>query len=306
MVEGKSASGAKVVLVPPHAPKALPASKEQSRAPSIRINTHLVQINVTVTTPSGQAVTALQKKHFRIFEDKVEQTINSFTLEEVPLSVGVVFDTSGSMGEKLQQSREAMKQFFRSSNPEDEFCLVTFNGRPELAVSLTSSTESILNRLAFIKAAGTTALLDAVYLGMSQMKKASNPRKAILILSDGGDNSSRYTASEIRHFVLESDVQVHAIGIRRRTAEDLSGPVLLSELAERTGGQHFPVKNPKDLPDIAAKIATALRQQYIIGYSPSNRGRDGRYRRVKVELVHQPGMHSLRTHYRTGYYAPSQ
>jgi VWFA-related protein len=288
------------------------ASDEPTRTPNIRVDTNLVQINVTVTTPLGQVVTAMEKEHFRIFEDKSEQKIVSFSSEEAPLTIGLVFDMSSSMGSKLHKSRQAASQFFKTANPEDEFFLVQFNERPELTVPITTNTDEIQNRLAFTQAKGRTALLDGVYLAMSQMKKGKNPRKAVLILSDGGDNSSRYTESEIRNLVRESDVQIYAIGIfepisaRGRTAEELSGPSLLSEMAEQTGGRHFPVENLNDLPDIAAKIGVELRSQYIIGYSPSNLTRDGKYRRVEVKLVQPRGLPPLRAYYRTGYYAPAQ
>jgi VWFA-related protein len=254
----------------------------------------------------------MEQEHFRIFEDKAEQKIASFAAEEAPLTIGLVFDVSGSMGNKLHKSRQAAAQFFRTANPEDEFFLVQFNERPELTVPITTNTDDIQNRMAFTQAKGRTALLDGVYLAMSQMKKARNPRKAILILSDGGDNSSRYTEAEIRNLVRENDVQVYAIGIfeliaaRGRTAEELSGPSLLSDLAEQTGGRHFPVENLNDLPDIAAKIGVELRSQYVIGYSPANLAKDGKYRRVEVRLVQPRGLPPLRAYYRTGYYAPVQ
>lgn len=300
------------VSIPVRPARPAPGAAEERRAPNIRVDTNLVQINVTVTTPLGQVVTAMEKEHFRLFEDKQEQKIVSFSSEEAPLTIGLVFDMSGSMGNKLHKSRQAAAQFFKTSNPEDEFFLVTFNEQPNLTVPLTHNTEEIQNRLAFTQAKGRTALLDGVYMAMSQMKKAKNPRKAILILSDGGDNSSRYTESEIRNLVRESDVQIYAIGIfepvssRGRTAEELSGPSLLGEMAEQTGGRHFPVENLNDLPDIAAKIGVELRSQYIIGYSPSNLQRDGKYRRVEVKLVQPRGLPPLRAYYRTGYYAPAQ
>jgi VWFA-related protein len=190
--------------------------------------------------------------------------------------------------------------------------LVQFNDRPQLVVPFTHETEEIQNRLAFTQSRGRTALLDALYLAMHEMKKARNPRKALLVLSDGGDNSSRYTQSEIKNLVREADVQVYAIGIfepisaRGRTAEELSGPSLLSELAEQTGGRHFPVENVNELPDIAAKIGIELRNQYVLGYTPTNQKRDGKYRRVRVELVQPRGLPPLKAAYRSGYYAPAQ
>src|SRR5919199_3449061 len=267
-----------------------PQDTEERREPNIRVETQLVLINVTVTDPMNRFVTGLEKEHFQLFEDKVKQEITQFSSEDAPLSVGLVFDASGSMGSKLSKSRQAAAQLFKTANPEDEFFLVQFNNRPELVVSFTTNTEEIQNRLTFTQAKGRTALLDAVYLAMNQMKKAHNPRKAIIILSDGGDNSSRYTESEIKNAVREADVQVYAIGIfepiggRGRTAEELAGPGLLNEIAEQTGGRHFAIENVSELPDIAAKIGIELRNQYVLGYTPTNQARDGKYRRVQVKL----------------------
>ncbi len=292
--------------------KPAPDAPEDRRSSHIRIDTTLVLINVTVTTPMNQVVTGLDKEHFRLFEDRVEQEVSQFSSEDTPLSVGLVFDVSGSMGNKLQRARQAAAQFFKTANPEDEFFLLQFSDRPQLMVPFTVQTEEIQNRLAFAQSKGRTALLDALYMAMDHMKKARNPRKAVLIISDGGDNSSRFTESEVKNMVREADVQVYAIGIfehisaRGRTAEELSGPSLLTELAEQTGGRHFPVENLNDLPDIAAKIGIDLRNQYVLGYAPTNRERDGKYRRVKVELVQPRGLPPLRAYYRTGYYAPVQ
>lgn len=295
------------------APVASAEDKElSSRPPSIRVDTNLVLINVTVTDPLNRFVTGLEAEHFKLLEDKAEQKISTFASEDAPLSVGLVFDASGSMGSKLQKARLATAQFFKTANPEDEFFLVQFNDRPELTQPFTTNTEEIQNRLTFTQAKGRTALLDGVYMALNQMKKARNTRKAILILSDGGDNSSRYTESEIKNLVREADVQIYAIGIfepvsaRGRTAEELSGPGLLSEMAEQTGGRHFPIENLNDLPDVAGKIGMELRNQYVIGYVPTNGNRDGKYRRVQVKLVQPRGLPPLRPFWRQGYYAPSQ
>ena len=290
------------------------AGVKEAPAPraNIRVDTTVIQIPVTVTDQLNRFVTGLDKENFRLFEDKAEQKVTYFSSEDSPLSVGIVFDTSGSMGQKLDKSRQAVAQFFKTANPEDEFFLVEFNDRPELVNPFTSDLEQIQNKLTFTQSKGRTALLDAVYLALHTMKKAHNPRKALLIISDGGDNSSRYTESEIKNLVREADVQIYAIGIfepisgRGRTAEELSGPGLLSEMAEQTGGRHFPVENLNDLPDIAAKIGIELRNQYLLGYSPTNAGRDGKYRRVKVQLVQPRGLPPLRASWRLGYYAPTQ
>ena len=311
-VKEQPSTGAPRVAIEPRAPRPSKEDLPERRAPNIRVDTTLVQINVTVTTPLNQVVTGMEKEHFRLFEDKVEQRILTFSSEEAPVGVGLVFDISGSMGSKLHKSRQAAAQFFKTANPEDEFFLVQFNEQPQLLVPFTTNSEEIQNRLAFTQAKGRTALLDGVYLAMNEMKRCRNPRRALLILSDGGDNSSRYTESEIRNAVREADVQIYAIGIfepvaaRGRTAEELSGPSLLSDLAEQTGGRHFPVENINDLPDIATKIGIELRSQYLLGYTPTNVLRDGKYLRVEVKLVQPRGLPPLRAYFRMGYYAPTQ
>jgi Ca-activated chloride channel family protein len=294
-------------------PRAKPVPHEAAGPRSdIRVDTTVVLINVTVTDPLNRFVTGLEKANFRLFEDKGEQKITHFASEDAPLSVGLVFDTSGSMGNKLAKSRQAVAEFFKTANPQDEFFLVQFNDRPELVVDFTSNLEDIQNRLMFTQSRGRTALLDAVRLAIDKMKKAHNPRKALLIISDGGDNSSRYTESEVKRLVREADVQIYAIGIfepvasRGRTAEEMNGPSLLSEVSEQTGGRHFAVENLNELPDVAAKIGIELRNQYILGYSPANKERDGKYRKVRVQLVQPKGLPPLRAFFRQGYYAPTQ
>jgi VWFA-related protein len=282
------------------------------RRADIRVDTTLVLIPVSVTDPMSRFVTGLDKENFKLFEDKVEQDVTQFSSEDAPLSVGIVFDTSGSMGAKLERSRQAVAQFMKTANPQDEFFLVEFSDRPELVQGFTTESEEIQNRLTFTQAKGRTALLDGVYMAMNLMKKAHNPRKAILIISDGGDNSSRYTETEVKNAVREADVQIYAIGIfepimaRGRTVEELNGPSMLAEMAEQTGGRHFAVDNLAELPDVAAKIGIELRNQYVLGYSPKNGARDGKYRRVQVKLVKTTGLPPLKAMFRTGYYAPTQ
>ena len=282
------------------------------RRANLRVDTTLIQIPVTVTDPLSRFVTGLDKENFRLYEDKVEQQITNVSSEDTPLSVGVVFDSSSSMGGKLYKSRQAVSQFLGTANPEDEFFLVEFSNRPQLAVGFTQIAEEIQNRLTFTQAKGSTALLDGVYMAMNLMKKARNPRKAILIISDGGDNSSRYTEREVKNAVRESDVQVYAIGIYEppetlgRTPEEANGPELLNVLAEQTGGRAFAVGNLAELPDVAAKIGIELRNQYVLYYSPKNLTRDGKYRRVQVKLVKKPGVPPLKPLFRAGYYALAQ
>ena len=278
---------------------------------NIRVDSNLVLIPVTVTDPLNPFVTGLDKENFRIFEDKQEQKVSQFSSEDAPLSIGVIFDCSGSMGSKLEKSRQAVAQFFKTANPDDEFFLVQFNDGADMIQGFTKNLEEIQNRLMFTQPKGRTALLDALYMGLSQMKKARNPRKALLVISDGGDNNSRYTESEIKNLVKESDVQIYAIGIyepiaaRGRTPEEASGQGLLTEIAEQTGGRQYPVDNLNELPDIAAKIGVELRNQYVLGYSPQNQERDGRYRKVQVKLVQPRGLPTLRAFFKMGYYAPA-
>lgn len=298
------------VSIEPRA-KPAPVTAPTPRA-NIRVESTMVLIPVTVTDPFNRFVTGLDKENFKLFEDKKEQDILQFSSEDAPLSIGVVFDSSGSMGSKLEKSRQAVAQFIRTANPEDEFFLVQFNDTADLVQPFTQNLEEIQNRLAFTQSKGRTALLDAIYLSLHEMKKARNPRKALLLISDGGDNSSRYTETDIKNLVKEADVQIYAIGIyepigaRSRTPEELAGPGLLTEIAEQTGGRQYAVENLAELADIAAKIGVELRNQYIIGYSPRNQERDGKYRRVEVKLNQPRGLPPLRAFWRHGYYAPSE
>jgi len=305
--EGEFSSSPRVV-VEPRAVKPGPA--DLAGRPNIRVQSTLVLIPVTVSDPVNRFVTGLAKEDFNLFEDNQRQEIASFSSEDAPLSVGLVFDCSGSMGAKLEKSRQAVAEFVKRANPLDEFFLVQFNDTANLVQSFTTSPEEIQSRLAFTVSKGRTALLDAIYRALHEMKKARNPRKTLLVISDGGDNSSRYTEGEIKSRVKEADVQIYAIGIfepvvhRSRTPEELAGPGLLSEIAEQTGGRQYPVENMNDLADVATKIGVELRNQYILGYSPVNQQHDGKYRRVQVKLNQPKGLPPLRAYWRMGYYAP--
>lgn len=288
------------------------SSADQPRRPgnAIRVDVELVQVNVTVTDPFSRLVTGLEQENFRVYEDSVEQEVVHFSSEDVPISIGVIFDLSGSMANKVDKARLAAVQFFKTANPQDEFFLVSFNDRAQLISKFTNSVEELQTRLMYTRAHGRTALLDAIYLGLSQMRGAHNAKRALLIISDGGDNHSRYNENDIKNFVKESDVQLYAMGIydpigyRNRTPEELNGPSLLSEVTEMTGGRVFPVENLNDLPDVAAKIGMELRNQYVLGYKPSNRQRDSKWRKIKVKLRPPKGLPPLSVYAKTGYYAP--
>jgi Ca-activated chloride channel family protein len=213
----------------------------------VKLDVDMALVNVTVTDPYNRLVTGLEQENFRVFEDNTEQEVVTFSAEDVPISIGVVFDFSGSMANKVGKAREAAVQFFKTANPSDEFFLVSFNERAELTSSFTNSVEDLQSSLMLTSAKGRTALLDAIYLGLSQMRGARNAKRALLILSDGGDNHSRYNESDIKRLVKEADTQLYAIGIfdplgyRNRTPEELNGPSLLSEITEMTGGRVFSV-----------------------------------------------------------------
>jgi VWFA-related protein len=293
-----------VALVP--RPKAKPEAAAAPKS-NLRVDLNLVLVPVTVCDAMNRPVTGLEKEHFRVFDDNVEQTVTAFAQEDAPVAVGLVFDTSGSMGTKLRLSRQAAAAFFQTANPEDEFFLVEFSDRPKLVVPTTRNPQEIQNQLTFSQSKGRTALLDAVILAMHELKKSPISRKALLIISDGGDNCSRYTESELKNMVREGDVIIYAIGIygNAATPEEVAGPELLTEVAEQSGGRQLPAQGP-DIPDIAAKIGVELRNRYVLGYSPSARHRDGRYHPVQVKIVPPRGLPTLRAFWRRGYYAPSE
>ena len=274
-----------------------------------RVDVNLVLIPLTVTDPMNRLVTGLERNEFFLYENNTLQQLKSFSAEDAPVSIGIIMDLSGSVANKLVRERESIVEFMRTSNPQDEFFIIGFNDRPELIEDFTSSIDDVEARLQTVRAGRRTALLDAIYYGVNKMKQAKHERKAILIVSDGGDNRSRYTENEVRNLVRESDVEVYAIGIfdvYAATTEERNGPLLLHDLTEETGGQLFRVDDISDMADIATKISAELRNQYVLGYKPSDAKRNGKWRKVKVKLVPPPGLPPLTVHARTGYYAPSQ
>ena len=301
---------------PPQAPQEKDASRLTVRQPEVHaapilVDVNLVVVNVSVVDSYDRIVTGLEQFNFQVYDDKVEQQILSFSTEDSPISVGLIFDSSGSMAGKIQKSKDAAQQFFKTANPQDEFLFISFSDRPNLISGFTSKYEQIQDRLLSVKGGGRTALLDAIYLSLHEMKKATTNRKALLVISDGGDNFSRYTERDIRQAVKESAVQIYAVGIfehpsSRGTPEEKAGPNLLAELADVSGGRMFSVEDVNELPDIAEKISIELRNQYVLGYKPSNLVRDGRWRHLKVKLTPPKGLPPLQVYARGGYYAPTQ
>jgi len=262
-------------------------------------------VPVTVLDPLTRMVTGLEAENFQVLENGVQQKITSFGSEDSPLSIGIVLDTSGSMGGNLAVSRQAVVEFFKSANPEDEAFLVEFSDRPQLVLPFTHNLGRIEEEILTARSKGNTALLDGVTLAVNEMKKATHPRKALILLSDGGDNHSRYTETEVKNRVRESDVQIYAMGIFTGGGDINDDPVLLTRLAELTGGRHFEV-GLRDLVDVAAKIGIELRNTYLLGYSPANANRDGKYRSIVVKVVPPRGMPKLSASWRRGYFEPTQ
>jgi Ca-activated chloride channel homolog len=273
------------------------------------VDVDLVLVNVTVTDDWNRIVTGLDKENFAIMEGNEQQQVRTFSNEDAPISLGVIFDMSGSMSDKIQKAREAVIEFMKTANPQDEFFMITFNDRPQLRADFTKSIEDVQGKLVYTVPQGSTALLDAIYMGVNKMKDAHNAKKALLIISDGGDNHSRYTEHEIKSMVKEADVQIYAIGVFSASPyqpEEISGPALLTEVSSVTGGRMFTLSNPNELADVATKIGIELRNQYVLGYRPNNRAKDGRWRKIKVKLIPPKGLPHLNVYSKTGYYAPSQ
>jgi Ca-activated chloride channel homolog len=273
----------------------------------IRVDSTLVLIPVSVTDPANQPVIGLASDQFQLFEGKTEQKGLRLFRDDAPLSVGIVFDASGSMTSKVVEARRAVAEFLKSANPEDEFFLVTFSGEAELTVPFTSDADEIRDRLGSAGTHGKTALLDAVYLALHNMARASNPRRALLVISDGDDNQSRYQESDLRAVLQESDVWVYTIGVFPAISHPIpeaagDGSKLLTVLAEATGGRHFAIHRANQLPEAAATIALALRNRYVLAYRPALVA-DGKYHRVVVRLVERRGRHLT---WRSGYYAPGR
>jgi Ca-activated chloride channel family protein len=265
----------------------------------LKVDVDLVLVPVTITDPMNRLVTGLDKENFQLFEGNTHQDIRTFS----------IFDSSGSMSTKMDRAKDAVIEFFKTANPQDEFFMITFSDEPEEVSDFTSSVDEIQNKLVFEVPRRRTALLDAIYMGVSKMRKAKYAKKALLIISDGGDNHSRYTENEIRSLVKEADVMIYAIGIYDRYAsavEERLGPQLLSDITELTGGRAFTIDNPNDLGDVATKIGVELRNQYVLGYRPNKVVRDGKWRKIKVKLLPPKGLPPLRVYARTGYYAPAE
>ena len=280
----------------------------ESSTKMIKVSVDLVLVPVTIVDDMNRRVKGLQSENFDLFEGKHQQHIRYFSAEDVPISLGIVLDVSGSMKTKMQRAQEAVHEFLKSANPDDEFFMVTFSDTPQMISGFTQSSEDVENQLLYVRPNGRTALLDALQLAMSKMSRARYQRKALLVISDGGDNHSRYTEGEVKSAFKEADVAMYSIGIFDRnfsTAEEMLGPQLLREISELTGGREFTIDNPNDLLPIARIIGTELRNQYLLGYQPTMAPRDGKWHKIKIKFrrpkkVKLPTVH---VYAKSGYYA---
>jgi len=283
-----------------------PSSKAKNQ--TLKIDVDRVLVNATVSDPQGRMVTGLNREHFQLWEDKTEQKIEYFSDEDTALSIGLIFDATGSMSDKLSTARDAAVTFLKTGNPEDEYFLVTFSQEPRLAEDFTTDISRLQSRLLFTPAKGLTPLFDAVYMGLDKMKSASNKRKALLLITDGEDNHSRYSFPDIKEFVKEQDVQIYSIGIVSPNGElalGKTGREIIEDLVGVTGGRAFFPDSVYELEDICTKIAVELRNQYVLGYRSTNEAKDGKWRKIRLKINAPKGLPTLSVRGKNGYYAPS-
>lgn len=274
----------------------------------ITVTTDLVTLTLTVTDPYGRYVSGLGKNAFTILDNNQEQNITFFSDVDAPISVGILFDVSGSMsGDKIIRARNALERFINTSHPMDEYFLIAFNSRAQLLLDRTRDGEAVLNKLSLVQPKNNTALYDACYLGIERVTRGAHQKKALLIISDGQDNSSRYNFGEVRRLMKESDVTVYAVGILNGSdagsMNGMQGQAFLDELAGVTGGKSFYPQTNVEMDEIFERIALELRHQYSIGYTPKDFAPDGKWRKVKVKIKPPRGLPRLTVRGREGYYA---
>jgi Ca-activated chloride channel homolog len=291
------------------APSATPTSTRPAGTDEqIIVNTDLINLTVTVTDQYGRYVSGLEKKAFSIFDGKEQQEITHFSDDDAPVSVGVIFDVSGSMsGDKIRRAREALSRFIDTSHDSDEYFLIAFNSRAQLLLDKTRDGKAVLDKLTFVETRSNTALYDATYLGVEKVQRGAHQKRALLVISDGQDNDSRYTFSEVRRLLKESDVVLYGIGILGgsdpNSSLGLEGQATLDELAAVSGGKSFFPNSSAEMDEIFERIALELRHQYSIGYRPNNFTNDGKWHKIKVKVTPPRGLPRLFVRSREGYYA---
>ena len=278
-------------------------SSDATKKPLFKVGVDTVFVKVSVTDPLNRFVVGLEKDNFRVYEEKVEQHITHFVQQAAPISVGILFDVSGSMksNNNINAAKNAIVRFLQSANPEDEFFLVTFNQMPTLVTGFTNETSAIQNQISFKNPGGRTAVYDSVYMGLEQMKAAKNEKKAIILITDGEDNSSRYSSTEVREFARESDVQIYGIGEEGQLGY---GKSEIQNIVAMTGGRAFFPDNFNELDYYIDLIHSELRNQYVLGYVPTNKSHNGKWRKIQVKLDPPAGLPRLIIHAKEGYYAP--
>ena len=276
-----------------------------SRIKPLRVDVDLVLLPVTVTDELNHPIMGLRRQDFAIYDQNEQQQIRYFSVDDAPISIGLILDLSKSMTNKVDTEREAVAQFFQNANPQDDYFVIAVSGRPKVIADSTRSIEAIESDIGLETPDGNTALLDAIYLGVAKMRSAQYQRKALLIISDGGDNNSRYRLKEIKSILREGDVEVYALGIFDtalfKTYEEFMGKKWLEEITNATGGRTVTVDDLTKLPETAAEVSWELRNQYTLGYKPSNIGADGKWRKVKVRVIPPPGAPRLQAYYKKGY-----
>jgi Ca-activated chloride channel homolog len=274
----------------------------------VRIKTDLVTLTLTVTDNFNRYVTGLGQKNFTVTDDGQEQEITFFSDADAPVSVGILFDVSGSMsGEKIRKAQKALERFINTSHPSDEYFLIAFNSRAQLLMDRTRDGEAVLRKLTLVEPRANTALYDAVYLGVERVTRGTHKKRAMLIISDGQDNSSRYNFGEVRRLMKESDVVTYAVGIMDQgdaaSQLGMQGQSFLDELSSVTGGKSFYPQSDVEMDEIFERIAIELRHQYSIGYVPKDFQPNGKWRKVKVKVKPPRGFPRLTVRSREGYYA---
>jgi Ca-activated chloride channel family protein len=303
-----------LIEVTPAKPQATPPAGQQKPNPDEQLpgvvvtNTDLITFTVTVTDTYGRFVSGLSKNAFTVTDEKKPQEITFFSDDDSPVSVGVIFDVSGSMsGDKVKRARDALSKFIQTSHNSDEYFLIAFNSRAQLLLDRTRDGNSVLDKLTFINTKDNTALYDACYLGVEKVQRGTHPKRALLLISDGQDNNSRYTFNELRRLLKESDVVLYGIGILgggdAGSALGMEGQGILDELASVSGGKAFFPRSAAEMDDIFEQIALELRHQYSIGYRPSNFSNDGRWHKVKVKVTPPRGLPRLFVRTKEGYFA---
>ena len=275
----------------------------------IRTGASLVLVPVSITDDRNRPVVGLNQQNFQLFENKKPQPIKNFSSEDSPVSIGILVDTSGSMSYKLERARDAVEQFCEAANPQDEFFMITFADVPYLATDFTTSPENLENGLLTARSKGQTSLLDAIYMGIDKLRSAHYTRKALLILSDGGDNHSRYSERDVKSAIKEADITIYAVGIYERyvdSQEELRGPELLRTITELSGGDAFTLTNPNELATMTRNIGTRLRHQYVLAYEPQSTARDGKWHKISVKLRLPRKLLTLHVRARAGFYASGE